>query len=465
MLISALSFSQWTTLNSGTTNNLQSVYFTDANTGYVVGGNWNTNEGIILKTINAGNSWTNISTGSKLYSVYFTDMNTGYSVGDSGTILKTTNAGLTWTPSISPTNKYLKTVYFANANIGYAVGDSGIVIKTTDAGVNWNIVAVLHDEGSTFPTRLASVRFTNTNTGFIISSGEYGKLYKTIDGGINWTAAINGDFSMLNFVYFTTNDTGYIPGCCFVLQTYDGGNNWNVIYTDDSYWLSSLCFVGQNIGYAVGWHGAINKTNNAGNNWVSQVSGTNNSLNSIFFTDANTGYSVGENGTIIKTTTGGLFFNLDIINGGINDTLDVPSYPINLDAGNGWQSYSWSNGSNNQTTQVTSNGWYIATVSSGTKFTMTDSIYVILSTGVNYNNKTSRTNIYPNPSNGQFCINLSEMLQIDKLEISNILGENIYSTNSSKKSYNIDISSLPNGIYFVKTYEGEKIHIDKIIKQ
>ena len=40
---------QWTALTSGTTNNLNSVFFTDANTGYAVG-----DYGTILKTTNGG---------------------------------------------------------------------------------------------------------------------------------------------------------------------------------------------------------------------------------------------------------------------------------------------------------------------------------------------------------------------------------------------------------------------------
>ena len=42
----------WTALSSGTTNPLYSVYFTDCNTGYAVGGDYD--EGTILKTINGG---------------------------------------------------------------------------------------------------------------------------------------------------------------------------------------------------------------------------------------------------------------------------------------------------------------------------------------------------------------------------------------------------------------------------
>ena len=64
--------------------------FTDANTAYAVC-DW----GTILKTIDAGNTWTLLWSGTdfRLYSVCFTDDNTGYAVGDNCIILKTTTGG------------------------------------------------------------------------------------------------------------------------------------------------------------------------------------------------------------------------------------------------------------------------------------------------------------------------------------------------------------------------------------
>jgi photosystem II stability/assembly factor-like uncharacterized protein len=56
MFISVFAFSQWTQLTSGTTNALNSLYFTDNNTGYDSG-----MPGCIYKTSNGGNDWNNIS--------------------------------------------------------------------------------------------------------------------------------------------------------------------------------------------------------------------------------------------------------------------------------------------------------------------------------------------------------------------------------------------------------------------
>jgi len=89
---------QWATLTSGTTRDLNSVYFNNASTGYVVGG-----MGTILKTTNGGTNWITQTSGTNngLSSVYFTDVNTGYAVGGYGTILKTINGGTNWLAQIS----------------------------------------------------------------------------------------------------------------------------------------------------------------------------------------------------------------------------------------------------------------------------------------------------------------------------------------------------------------------------
>ena len=77
----------WVVQESGTMNYLRAVWFTDANTGTIVGGG-----GIIMHTINGVATWTiqrHDTTLLGLTGVYFTDANTGTTVGYNGTILHT----------------------------------------------------------------------------------------------------------------------------------------------------------------------------------------------------------------------------------------------------------------------------------------------------------------------------------------------------------------------------------------
>lgn len=84
---------------------------------------------------------------------------------------------------------------------------------------------------------------------------------------------------------------------------------------------------------------------------------------------------------------------------------------------------------------------------------------------LNINEKQPNTNpsllISPNPTNGVFTIT-TEKEKISAIEIYNLLGDKIYSTSNPQ----IDLSSQPNGIYFlqIKTKEGnisKKIIINK----
>ncbi|MBI5219599.1 MAG: T9SS type A sorting domain-containing protein [Bacteroidia bacterium] len=292
--------SAWSNLFSGTSayEQLNSVYFTDANTGYAVSSGSN-----ICKTTNGGTDWVIQFSGSPnmspLYSVYFTDANTGYAVGYNGTIIKTTNAGTNWTQLSYDSNYLLFSVYFINTNTGFAVGSSGKILKTTNAGTNWTA----QTGGSS--DDLLSVYFTDANIGYAV--GGSGTIRKTTNGGTTWAAQTSGTTKCLRSVYFTDANTGYVVGNTgTILKTSNAGTNWTEQTSGTTNTLFSVYFTDTNTGYAVGYTGTILKTINAGTNWSAQTNGSTKQLCSVYFTNTDTGYAVGNGGTILKTTTGGV---------------------------------------------------------------------------------------------------------------------------------------------------------------
>ena len=293
--VKAQNCNAWNNSLNGTSNTLNSVYFTDANTGYAVG-----TSGTILKTVNGGSNWIiqTSGTANSLSSVYFTNANIGYAVGESGTILKTVNGGTNWTAQTSGASNNLCSVYFTNADTGYAVGGVTI-LKTINGGTNWT------EQQSGTTLTFYSVYFTDANTGYTV--GVSGKILKTINGGTNWTLQTSGTSNYLYSVYFTDANTGYAVGeSGKIIKTVNGGTNWTVQTSGTtSKQLSSVYFTDANTGYVVGASGTILKTINGGTNWTVQTSGTTNSLNSVYFTDANTAYAVGASGTILKTVNAG----------------------------------------------------------------------------------------------------------------------------------------------------------------
>jgi photosystem II stability/assembly factor-like uncharacterized protein len=76
--------------------------------------------------------WTQLGTGTSGYltSVWFTDANTGYIGGQNGYIAKTTNGGLNWITQTSGASGFIREIEFVNANTGYLCGDNGAMRKT-----------------------------------------------------------------------------------------------------------------------------------------------------------------------------------------------------------------------------------------------------------------------------------------------------------------------------------------------
>jgi photosystem II stability/assembly factor-like uncharacterized protein len=292
---------KWITLNSGTSNQaLNSVYFVNNDTGYVVGNDMTTGNGAILKTTDGGTNWVQQTSGTSntLFSIFFIGTDTGYIAGDVGTILKTTNGGTTWTAQTSGTTWRLWSVYFTDANTGYVVGTGNIggsatILKTINGGTTWTAQTSGTNNG------LFSVYFTNSNTGYAV--GGTGTILKTINGGTIWTTQTSGTTNNLFSVYFTNANMGYAVGDGGnIVKTSNAGNNWTAQTSGTGNYLFSVYFLNSDTGYVVGDAGKILKTINGGTNWIQQQSGTTVPLCSVHFPDAKTGYAVGGNGTILK---------------------------------------------------------------------------------------------------------------------------------------------------------------------
>src|SRR5437016_1670949 len=85
----------------------------------------------------------NSGVGYNLNSVFFVDANTGYIAADSSgnpRVLKSTDGGSTWIRLAIPPTSTLLTIFFTDANTGYAGGadaPTASMIKTTNGGVSW----------------------------------------------------------------------------------------------------------------------------------------------------------------------------------------------------------------------------------------------------------------------------------------------------------------------------------------
>ncbi|MCX8043814.1 MAG: YCF48-related protein [Desulfobacterota bacterium] len=168
---------------------LNDILFVDATNGWVVG-----ESGIILNTTDGGATWNQVMPSfferktveeefenprPALFSIAATDKNNIWLCGIDGTIIKTTDAGATWTQLSVPTKEGLYSLCIKNGK-GWAVGDKGTYLMSPDGGTTWQFV----DDVITTKQWLGKVRFTDSQNGWV--TGAMGTIVRTTDGGTTW---------------------------------------------------------------------------------------------------------------------------------------------------------------------------------------------------------------------------------------------------------------------------------------
>lgn len=199
----------WTTVYGGNISFLnrlwEDIFFVDYNNGWAVG-----YKSDIIHTTDGGNNWSSQNapdTSYALKSVYFLNVNEGWTVGGEydtltgegkdGVILHTINSGNTWEVQIDSAPYQLWDVYFINSQKGWACGykDSvspGLVLKTDDGGNTWTLI--MTPEVSLGPYGIYGIEFIDEFTGFAAgagsrwnTSGSYFAVFlNTDDGGNTW---------------------------------------------------------------------------------------------------------------------------------------------------------------------------------------------------------------------------------------------------------------------------------------
>jgi photosystem II stability/assembly factor-like uncharacterized protein len=112
------------------------VIFTDIQRGYAACRVWD-GRGAVASTSDGGSTWNSTFFANPLYGIDFPISNAslvGYALGDDGTIIKTTNAGNTWQSQNSGTLHTLNDMSFLDLDYGFAVGDGGTILKTETGG-------------------------------------------------------------------------------------------------------------------------------------------------------------------------------------------------------------------------------------------------------------------------------------------------------------------------------------------
>ena len=285
----------WARIQIATSETIQSIFFTDANTGYLGAGQFSC---LMYKTTNGGLNWAeqnlNLQYGPR--SINFINALTGVAAHQSTDILKTTNGGVNWA-AIATSISYNAGVWMTSAATIYAAGSTGIT-RSTNGGINWVTQATISGD-------LLTISFTDSLNG--LAAGRNSLMLRTSNGGINWNpVTVSGMYDIYMVRYLNSANVFACGQGGAIGKSTNGGLNWTVTYPAETYFniLYSIHPLNSNDIYTSGSYGTICRSSNSGTTWGQLFTGINNELYYSHFTDDNNGYASSFN-SIIKTTDGG----------------------------------------------------------------------------------------------------------------------------------------------------------------
>jgi hypothetical protein len=173
------------------------------------------------------------------------------------------------------------------------------------------------------------------------------------------------------------------------------------------------------------------------------------------------------NGCVSNMVTKTLTVNaLPTVTATTNNTLICTGETATLTA-SGATSYTWNTAETTNgiavSPTVTTNYTVIGTDANGCVNTKTVTQNVSLCTGIeSLVNSDASINVYPNPNNGLFVI---ELTTSSKVTITNALGQVVFFTTYEAGKHDVKIDSEATGIYFVNVTTNTNQHTLKIIKE
>ncbi len=137
-----------------------------------------------------------------------------------------------------------------------------------------------------------------------------------------------------------------------------------------------------------------------------------------------------------------------------NDTVLNPPFSFPLDAGAGFTSYLWNDGSTTQTIVATIEGIYWVTVTGPNGCTFTDSLTISIPVGLAGNISEDAMSMSPNPASNQLMISGGEIFQhATEFRLFDLQGREIENKRinaKGQKSYALDLSDVKSGLYFIQ---------------
>jgi photosystem II stability/assembly factor-like uncharacterized protein len=344
----------WSGLATGTGANLSRLQIIDPETVVVLG-----TDGCVLRRSDDGGKTfhkifivAEVGCPDRVQSVYFVDKNTGYLLLRDGSVLRTTDAGQSFSKqtaipgtqaSATPGGATAKDVLFTDATVGIAVvtpsaGGASLAFSTTDAGVSWKPLAIptasverlyrfdattiygigpetllrSTDAGATFTKQPFGAGLTLTSIGCADASTcllttSKGELDRTTDGGATATTITASSVPLAGAAFASATRAVAVGAAGQTVVSGDAGIDY-VPVGGDIGGRFSLLRRGPvaSSAFAPGAKGQVAVTLDGGATWrVANVS-TSADIVDTSWSDVKTGYALDARGGLFRTQNGGL---------------------------------------------------------------------------------------------------------------------------------------------------------------
>jgi photosystem II stability/assembly factor-like uncharacterized protein len=204
--------------------------------------------------------------------VWFVDPLVGWAIipsdgfKEDGFIYKTTDGGSTWETQYK-SYKHLRSVCFLDPLVGFVGflwgGTESPLLRTTDGGITWNTA----DITGSMPSGICGMMRVDDST--VVASGQvYGPAHflRTTDRGESWqsVALTDREADWAIDCYFWSRDSGIVVGgsmgsmgslLSHIWQTTDGGRHWTDKYIgpeqnpQEGEWCWKISFPSSDVGY------------------------------------------------------------------------------------------------------------------------------------------------------------------------------------------------------------------------
>jgi len=270
--------------------------------------------GLILKSTNAGDNWMEYNLGADNYKSVSTFGDDVWFAGTNGKVTKTLKNSSPFSFFQVPTANNLNSVNFISNSVGFVCGNSGAVYKTVNGGANWTLA------NTGLPTvNWKSISFRDANNGIV--AGDNGNVYITTNGGTSWTSQTTG--ISRNLLKAKAFSNGYaVSGEWGSLAVYNG-SSWTSVNTRTVSDIRGITGSSLTDIHICGGGGFIrNNSNNDARfytfeinpmqaNHTFEINPMQANLSDIQYYNASIGFAVNnQNKAVIRTTNGGTSWTL-----------------------------------------------------------------------------------------------------------------------------------------------------------